>query len=297
MWRSLLFIPVLEERFIKKAAARGADAIVLDLEAGIADDRKDEARKALPAVVKRLAPDVTVTVRINPLWMAAVRDLEACVIPGVQAIHLALCESAEYIRAIDGLLTELETERGLAAGSIKLIAMVESADALLQSADIARASSRLTGLTLGVEDYATSMGTAANADLLRPAALQVIQAARAAGIYPVTVPASMADFSDLNAFESAAVYARRLGSVGGYAVHPAQIAVLNQVFSPTEKEIAWAQRVLSAEEQAQRDGKGAFKVDGQMIDKPLIDRARMILGASETDCPITMLGNARLKQP
>jgi len=277
MWRSLLFVPVLEEHFIRKAATRDADALVLDLEASIAADRKDEARNALPAVVERLAPHVAVTVRINPLWVEAVRDLEACVRPGVQAIHIALCESAEHIRFIDGLVSELEAERELLKGSIKLIAMIETADSATRAVEIAKASPRLVGLTLGVEDYATSMGSSANQELLRPAVFQVIQAARAAGVYPITVPASMADFSDIEALESAARYARALGSVGGYAVHPAQVETLNRVFSPTEDEINWAREVVAACKDPKNEGKGAFKVGGQMIDKPLIDRAQVIL--------------------
>jgi citrate lyase subunit beta/citryl-CoA lyase len=89
MWRSLLFVPTLEERFVAKAGSRGADALVLDLEASIAPDRKDEARKALPEAVNKLSADLPVTVRINPLWMAAIKDLEASVLPGVEAIHIA----------------------------------------------------------------------------------------------------------------------------------------------------------------------------------------------------------------
>jgi len=277
MWRSMLFVPVLEERFIAKAASRGADAIVLDLEASIVSERKAEARAALPAVVNRLAQDVDVTVRINPLWLASVRDLEACVIPGVQAIHIAQCESAEHARFIDGLVSELETEKELAAGAIKLIAMIESADALANATEIAKATPRLLGLTLGVEDYATTMGCNTSQELLRPAVYQVIQAASTAGIYPLAVPASMADFSDTTTLESAALYARSVGSVGGYAVHPSQIETLNRVFSVTDEEVNWAREVVAATDDPKNSGKGAFNLAGQMIDEPVIKRARRIL--------------------
>ena len=87
MWRSLLFVPVLEERFVAKATSRGADAVVLDLEASIAMSRKEEARAALGEAVERLSPEIDVTVRINPMWLAAIRDLEACVVPGVSAVR------------------------------------------------------------------------------------------------------------------------------------------------------------------------------------------------------------------
>ncbi len=282
MWRSLLFIPVLEERFVAKAAERGASAVVLDLEASIADDRKAEARAALPRVVSRLAPYVEVTVRINPLWLNAIRDLEAAVIDGVTTLHLARCESPAAVAAIDGLLSEFEAERGLAETPLSLVAMLESPRAVLDARGIAGASKRMVGLTLGVEDYATEMATATSDEVLRPAGYQVIQAARAAGIEPYVVPASMSNFRDLEGLEQAASYARSLGSIGGYAVHPAQIDVLNRVFAPTETELDWARRVLAEADRAAEGGKGVFKVDGQMIDLPIINRARHIVASLET---------------
>lgn len=276
MWKSLLFIPVLEERFVAKAADRGADAIILDLEASIAPERKDEARAALAEAVARLSPKVEVTVRINPLWLEAIRDLEACVISGVTALHLARCRGPQDVTAVDQILTELEQARGLEVGAISLIGMLEDPGAVIEAAGIAAASPRMAGLTLGVEDYATEMGTSATDSLLRPAGFQTIQAARAAGITPLVVPSSMADFRDLEALEAAARYAKSLGSSGGYAVHPAQVDVLNRVFAPSEAEIDWAARVLGAAAEAAKTGTAVFKVDGQMIDLPLIKRAERI---------------------
>ena len=196
MWRSLLFIPVLEDRFIAKAAERGADAIILDLEAGVADDRKAEAREVLGPLVARLSTEVTTTVRINAGWDAASLDLDAAVIPGVSALHLALCEDPDHVRKVADRVSQLETERGIAPGTIRLIAMLESPAALLLAREIATASPRTAGLTLGMEDYATAMGTTPNADLLRPACYQITQAARAAGIAPLLaneLPAFAAD--------------------------------------------------------------------------------------------------------
>lgn len=280
--RSFLFVPVLEDRFIRKAPSQGADAVVLDLEASIAAERKDQARAALPGAVALLAPQMPVTVRINPLWLAAIDDLHASVIDGVSMLHLALCESAEHLRAVDAMVTELEIARGLPPGGITLIAMLESALAVSRATEIAHASPRLAGLTLGVEDYATSMGVAATPDLLRPAVQQVIQAARSANLPAYAVPASMADFRDLDGLRDAAHLARRMGSVGCYAVHPGQVAVLNEVFGTTEQERDWARRVLSGAEKARQQGLGVFQVDGQMIDQPLIDRARHMLAREKT---------------
>ena len=278
MWRSLLFIPVLEDRFIAKAAERGADAIILDLEAGVADDRKVEAREVLGSVVARLSPDVTTTVRINAQWDAASLDLDAAVIAGVSALHLALCENPDHVRRVADRVSQLEAERGIAPGTVRLIAMLESPTALIRANEIAAASPRMAGLTLGMEDYATAMGATPNADLLRPACYQITQAARAAGIAPLAVPASMANFRDSEEMENAAGWASRIGAVGGYAVHPVQVEILNRVFAPSEEEIAWAHRVIEAAAKAKRDGAGVFTVDGRMVDLPIITRARDIIG-------------------
>ena len=277
MWRSLLFIPVLEDRFIAKAAERGADAIILDLEAGVADDRKAEARGVLGSVVARLSSDVTTTVRINAEREAASLDLDVAVIPGVSALHLALCEDPDHVREVADRVSQLEKEREIAPGTVRLVAMLESPAALLRAREIATASPRMAGLTLGMEDYATAMGTTPNADLLRPACHQITQAARAAGIAPLAVPASMANFRDAEEMESAAGWARRIGAVGGYAVHPVQVEILNRVFAPSEEEIAWARRVTDAAAQAKQDGAGVFMVDGRMVDLPIITRARAII--------------------
>lgn len=282
MWRSLLFVPTLEERFVAKAATRGADAIVLDLEASVAPERKEEARHALPAAVDRISPNVPVAVRINPLWLPAIKDLEACVMPGVTAIHIAQCVNAEHVRAIDGIVSDLEVRKSLPEGAIRLVAMLESADAMTQVTEIAIASPRLTGLTLGIEDYSTSMGVTTSQNVLRPAVYQLNQAAKAAGVASYAVAASMADFSDISSLEDEAKYARSIGTVGGYAVHPSQVQTLNEVFSPTEEEMQWASDVLAAARAAEQQGQAVFKVRGQMIDLPLIERAKNLVSRKST---------------
>ncbi len=276
-WRSLLFVPALEQRFIAKAAERGADAVVLDLEASIVPDRKAEARAALPEAVDHLRGSVDVTVRINAFGLEAVRDLEAVVIPDVSNLHLALCQSADQVRAIDCIVTDLEKERGLPEGGIGLVPMLETPEAVLAALEIAMTTSRVRALTLGVEDYATGMGVDATPEVLRPAAAQLIQAAKAAGRDALVVPHSMADYAALDALEEAARYARALGSTGGYAVHPAQIAVLNNVFSATSEELERSQKIVAAADAAEKVGDGIVKVDGRMIDAPLVTRARRVI--------------------
>lgn len=291
MWRSLLFVPMLNERLHAKAADRGADALVLDLEASVAAERKEEARAALPAVVDAFSSRATVTVRVNPAWLPMVRDLSVCARSGVTAIHLAQCESPAEVLAADGVLTELERERGLPERGIGLIAMLESAGAVRRAEAIASAAPRVRALTLGVEDYATSMGVEASGVVLRPAAYDVIQAARATGRDAYVVPAAMTDFRDTDTLKQAALDARAQGSVGGYAVHPTQVSTLNAAFSPRQGEIDWANRVTDAAREAQAAGLGVILVDGKMIDAPLITRAHAILRLAEEREPSSLTEN------
>ena len=279
MWSSLLFVPVLEDRFVDKAAGRGASAVVLDLEASVAEHRKAEARDALPRAVGKLAGQVDVTVRINPFGIEATRDLEACVIDQVSTVHIARCETPEEVVAIDQLVSELEMERGLPAQSIALVAMLESPRAVMSAADISRASSRLTALTLGTEDYAMEMQAEPTAALLRPLCLPVVQAARASGLQPLVLPISASSYQDLSALEEAALYAKSIGSSGGFCVHPGQIDVLNQVFATSPEQLDWATRLLEAAEAATEKGLGAFKFEGKMIDRPIVERAQNLLSA------------------
>lgn len=276
MWRSVLFIPVLQEKFLAKAATRGADAIVLDLEASIAADRKTEARRALPAAVDLLTGQgQTVMVRVNMLWRPALADLEVAAYPGVQAIVLPDCKTATEVKAVDAVLTELEAEQGL--DPIGLIPLIESAEGIVNAPQIALAAPRIAAMSFGIEDYLADMEAAADPDLLTSTARIVAHAARAAGKPPLVVPESLANLGDLEAFEAAAQRGRAMGSVGGFAVHPGQVAVLNKVFSPTPEELDWAARVVEAAAEADKQGLGAVRLEGRMIDLPIILRAEKLI--------------------
>ncbi|MEO1494700.1 MAG: CoA ester lyase [Pseudomonadota bacterium] len=276
MWRSALFIPVLEDRFLAKAATRGADAIILDLEASIAADRKDEARAALPAAVDLLAGQgMDVLVRINTLWRPAMADIEVTARTGVRAIVLPDCHTAAEVTAVDAILSEIEAERGLAP--IGLLPMIESAEGVVNAPAIAAAAPRIVAMTFGIEDYLTDMEAAPDPDLLTATALTVAHAARSAGVAPMVVPETLANLTDLDVFEAAARRGRAMGSTGGFAVHPDQVTRLNRVFSPSEAELVWATRVVAAATEAEAEGLGAVRLDDRMIDLPIILRAQKLL--------------------
>lgn len=278
MWRSFLFIPVLSEKFLAKAHQRGADAIILDLEDSIAADRKAQAREQLADAVATLkANNVDVVVRINSPWRLAVRDLEAAVIAGVSALIIPKAASVGHIEGIDEIISELERERSLTPGAIGLILLIETPAALLRVNEIAKASPRVKALTLGGEDYALEMGAKPSLELLEQPSLDVAIAAKAAGRIALGYPGSIAEFNDLAEFKKGVELGLAQGSEGGMAIHPAQVAVLNEVFTPGSAEIDYAKRVVDVYDKALSEGQGAVSLDGKMLDVPVVERARLLL--------------------
>lgn len=277
-WRSLLFVPVLSEKFLRGAAGRGADAIQLDLEDAIPPADKETARAAVAPAAERLAAEgCEVVVRINRPWRMAVRDMEAAVGAHVCALTLPKVPDAGHVRAIAGVLDELERERGLTPGHTRLIAMIETAEGVTNAETIAAAHPRLCGMIVGAEDLAVDMIMRPTPDAVRHANLRTLTAARAAGIAPLGFVGSLADFSDLDALRAQIAEARELGFSGAFAIHPAQVAVMNEGFSPSTAEVARAEALTAAFDQALAEGRGAFSFEGKMIDLPVIEQARAVL--------------------
>jgi citrate lyase subunit beta / citryl-CoA lyase len=278
VWRSLLFVPVTQRRFVDGAARRGADAIILDLEDSVAASEKERARELVPeaaAIVSRGGADVVV--RINRPLRMAVRDIEAAVGPGVLALALPKVDSAEHVRLLAEIVDEVEAERGMAVGTTRLIAMVETAVAFFHLAEIARAHPRLCALTLGAEDFATSAGILPEAEALSMPKQMAVFAARAAGIMPLGFIGSIAEFHDLDGFRQTIRHSRRFGFIGASVIHPSQVPILNAEFPPGAEEVDHARRVLAAYDRALAEGVGAVTVDGKMIDVPVVERARLLV--------------------
>jgi citrate lyase subunit beta/citryl-CoA lyase len=278
VWRSLLFVPVTQRRFVDGAARRGADAIILDLEDSVAASEKERARELVPeaaAIVSRGGADVVV--RINRPLRMAVRDIEAAVGPGVLALALPKVDSAEHVRLLAEIVDEVEAERGMAVGTTRLIAMVETAVAFFHLAEIARAHPRLCALTLGAEDFATSAGILPEAEALSMPKQMAVFAARAAAIMPLGFIGSIAEFHDLDGFRQTIRRSRRFGFIGASVIHPSQVPILNEEFRPSAAEVDHARRVLAAYDKALAEGVGAVTVDGRMIDVPVVERARLLV--------------------
>ena len=278
VWRSLLFVPVTQRRFVDGAAQRGADAIILDLEDSVAASEKERARTLVPEaaeIVSRGGADVVV--RLNrPLRMTG-RDLEAVIGPGVQAVALPKAESADHVRLVAEIIDEVEAERGMPIGTTKMLAMVETASAFFRIAEIAKAHPRLVGLNLGAEDFALSAGMLPEAEGLFMPKQMCVFAARGAGIMPLGFVGTVAEFHDLDGFRETVRRSRRLGFVGASVIHPSQVAILNEEFRPAAAEVEHAGRVVAAYDEALAAGIGAVTVDGKMIDVPVVERAQLLL--------------------
>ncbi|MER9425495.1 CoA ester lyase [Mesorhizobium sp. M0317] len=277
-WRSLLFVPAHVPPFVEAAHERGADGVILDLEDSVPQDQKGGARRQLPESVAKVARKGTsVLVRVNRGLRALAADLDAAVMAGVDALVLPKTESAEWVSEIANAVSELERERNLPLGRIRFLAQIETPGALQRLAAIASAHPRMVAMALGPEDFSAAVGGSPEFDLLLTPNLSVLFAARAAGLLPLGFVGSIGEFSDPDKLREAAGHARRLGFAGALAIHPTQVAIFNEAFSPNAQELEWAHRVVAAENDAAIRGLSAFSLNGRMVDPPVVRRAHEIL--------------------
>lgn len=277
-WRSILFVPVLSDRFIEGAARRGADCIQLDLEDAIPLNRKGDARGRIREVSDRLSGEgCDVIVRINRPFRQAISDIEASVCQSVTALTLPKVPDAAHVRSLIEVIEEIERERQLPLGHTGLIAMIETADALERMTEIAAASPRVVGIIVGAEDLAVSMGMQPTHLSLQVPNLRLVAAARAAGCLPLGFVGSIAGYSNLDEYRNLIREARGLGFTGAFAIHPAQVPVLNEEFSPSEDEIRHARALIDTFNAASARGEGAVSFEGKMVDLPVVEQARAIL--------------------
>ncbi|MER8702621.1 CoA ester lyase [Mesorhizobium sp. M1273] len=277
-WRSLLFVPAHVLRFVEAAHERGADGVILDLEDSVPQDQKDEARRRLPESVAKVArKGASALVRVNRGLRSLAADLDAAVIAGVDALVLPKTDSAEWVLEIANAVSELERERNLPPGRIRFLAQIETPGALQRLAAIAAANPRMVAMALGPEDFTAAVGGAPQFDLLLAPNLSVLFAARAAGLLPLGFIGSIGEFSDTDKLREATAHARRLGFAGALAIHPTQVAIFNEAFSPSVQEVEWARAVVAAENDAAARGLAAFSLNGKMVDPPVVRRAHEIL--------------------
>ncbi len=278
VWRSLLYVPVNVEKYVDKAHTRGADCIQLDLEDSVPAAQKEAARKLVPSAaarVRRGGGDVVV--RINSPYEITVKDLDASICGEVDGIALTKAQSAEHVKRIDDLISELELKRGLRPGHTRLIAMVETPAAFFQMPSIAASSARLVAMNIGGEDFALENGMEPTEETLLMPKQQMIFAARSGGLMPLGFIASVAAFGDWDAFGRMVRRSRQFGFMGAGCIHPGQVPIVNREYSPSPEEAAFARRVIEENAKAEAGGRASFAIDGKMIDVPVVERARRLL--------------------
>ncbi|WP_353154866.1 CoA ester lyase [Pollutimonas bauzanensis] len=277
-WRSMLFVPVTNERFIESALRRPADALQLDLEDSIALEHKEEARRSVAAAAKRCHDqNYDVIVRVNRPWRMLVRDIEASVCENVQALTLPKVPNAEFVQAVAEIVDEIETEKGMPVGSTRFIVMIEDAEGLHNMHSIAAAHPRICGMIVGAEDLAVSMQMAVDADSLYVPNVMAVAACRRAGIAPIGFVGSVADFADEQEFKKVVERAARLGFEGAFCIHPAQVALANSAFSPTESAVERAKALIKKFEEEKALGRAACTFEGRMVDAPVVKQAMRLI--------------------
>ncbi|MBT5264627.1 MAG: CoA ester lyase [Rhodospirillaceae bacterium] len=284
--RSWLFVPGDSERKLEKGRGNAADALILDLEDSVSDDRQEIAREMVRDYLKA-NPErgrQQLWVRINPLdTELSLPDL-AAVIPGApDGIVLPKVYSAADVNTLDNYLDALETREGLELGSTKILCVAtETAASLLTfHTYLEGVSDRLVAMTWGGEDLAAALGASDNRnpttgeydDPYLMAKSLCLTTSRAIEAQPVGVV--YVDFRDLEGLETDCLRDRRAGFIGKIAIHPAQSEVINRAFTPSEDEVAHARRIVEVFEQS--PGVGVASLDGKMLDMPHLKQARNVL--------------------
>ncbi len=272
--RSVLFSPGDQPDLLRKAPSSGADVVVFDLEDAVVPSRKAEARAAVADVLGEIDPDCEVVVRVNPTGIAAAEDLDVVLDPDhrLDAVMLPKVDEAGDVADLRGLLAERDAD-------LPVFALLETAAGVLHAEAIA-AVDGTTALCFGAEDLAADLG----ADRT-PTGTEVVHARQrvalvAAAADVTAIDTLVTDFRDEEHLREDARRSRQWGFDGKMAIHPAQVAVINEAFTPDQADVEWARRVLDASAEA-GDDVGVLEVDGEMIDAPLLARAERIVDRAE----------------
>ena len=283
MRRSMLFLPGNTPNMIINGDALGADCIILDLEDAVSPDEKDSARLLVRSAMKNMGfRGVEITVRINSIDTEYWRDdLEAIIPLKPDFIMPPKSGCAEDIKKIDAYITGIEEKCGMDKGGVKLIPLIETALGVENAFNIATASKRVAALFLGGEDLTADLRCkrTKSGNEINYARTRLVCAARAAGIDVYDTP--FTDVNDDEGIIADAEYAKSLGFSGTAAIAPRHVRAINEVFSPSLKDIRYAQDVFEAIRLGKEQGKGAVSLRGKMIDKPIVERARQTLEAAK----------------
>lgn len=292
MIRTALFVPGNRPDRVDKAVRTIADAVIIDLEDAVPYTAKQEAREIAQGKILQYS-DRNIFVRINALDSEFIRDdLKKVAIENLSCIIVPKIETGNDIRQIDKHLFKEEKRKGIEPGTISIIPLIESASAVenaFQIASIKTDTNRLFTLAFGAADFTLDMGismTKTGEELFYPRA-RIAIACRAANIMsPLDTPV-MIDIKDTKTLEADVKTARQLGFQGKLCIHPIQLETCNRLFSPTEEEIESAQKVVRAFDQAEAAGSAVFLMDGQFVDRPVVERSKRILQTARVKTLVT----------
>src|SRR5213596_1405079 len=271
--RSWMFVPGDRQKMIDKAVALPVDAILLDIEDGVAPAAKGTARKQIAESLDRIA----VQKKENPSYRTPARyvrinavghermnaDVEYVIRPALEGLAVPKVETPEQVNVVEKILDEREPKMGMVRGSVRLLLALESPRGLFNAYAIATSSPRVIGLMFGAEDFS------------RELSLPLRREGEAVdGVWP--------NFQDIEGLKKFALQSRRLGFSGMSLIHPAQISEVNAAFTPTAEEVDYCRRVIRAFDDARARGEGAIAFGGQLLDMPIVDRARQTMALAES---------------
>jgi citrate lyase subunit beta/citryl-CoA lyase len=289
-----MFVPGDKQRMLDKALGLQVDALMMDIEDGVAPAEKDNARRQIAATLdsvaarRRTDPAYSTParyVRINAVGSERMKDdLASVVRPGLEGLVIPKVETPGQIESVENILGRRETETGMAPASVRLLIAIESPIGLFNAFGIASSSRRIVGLIFGAEDFCREMTLPlrreAEASDLIYARSHIATAAAAAHVQ--AVDGVWTDLKDEEGMRRHALRARRLGMSGISIIHPSQIDAANAAFTPTREEMQYAAEVLLAFEAARARGDGAIALRGQLLDYPIVDRARQTVALGKS---------------
>ncbi len=292
--RSWMFVPGDRQKMIDKAVALPVDAILLDIEDGVAPAAKETARKQIAESLDRIAVEKKENpsyrtparyVRINAVGHERMNaDVEYVIRPALEGLAVPKVETPDQVNVVEKILDEREPKMGMVRGSVRLLLALESPRGLFNAYAIATSSPRVIGLMFGAEDFSRELSLPLRregeaVDLIYARSAMVTAAAAA---HVQAVDGVWPNFQDMEGLKKFALQSRRLGFSGMSLIHPAQIDEVNAAFTPTSEEVDYCRRVVQAFDDARARGEGAIAFGGQLLDMPIVDRARQTIALAES---------------
>jgi citrate lyase subunit beta/citryl-CoA lyase len=284
MRKSLLFIPGNRENMLKKVGTVEADVIIFDLEDSVPFHEKDKGRSILAAFLKeyRNEGEIELAVRVNSSDVIWKKDIEATAKFDSVALYVIPKANKTIVEKVDQYISEMEYKNRRKSGDIKLIPLIESPEAVFAATEIARASERVTGMLLGAEDYTLKMNVerTVSGDEIFVARSLMAMSCNVAGVEAYDTP--FVEINNLAGLEFDTNKGKSLGMTGKAAIHPKQIEIINQAYTPNPEEVERAKQIVEANEEFMNVGHGSFSLKGEMVDLAIVLRAKELLNNSAT---------------